>query len=139
MTDLLRKTSIYAVLTAIVYLVFFFFLDRPVDLWVNAHWSETWIHSWGGYISSVATGSYVMLALALCFLVVVVFDSVKKVRWTRLLLYGYAQFSSKIKTCKISLESGHSILKILLGCNPLESAIVSRIKPRFGDYISLRG
>ncbi|MEJ2740707.1 MAG: phosphatase PAP2 family protein [Dehalococcoidia bacterium] len=87
MTDLLRKTAIYAVLIAIVYLVFFFFLDRPVDLWINAHWSDTWVHTWGNYISSLATGSYIMLGLALCFLVVFICDSVMKVRWTRLLLY----------------------------------------------------
>lgn len=87
MTDLPRKTAIYAVIAAIVYLVLFFFADRPVDSWLNANWSETWIHTWGNHISSLATGSYVMLALAFCFLLVIICDSFMKVRWTKLLLY----------------------------------------------------
>jgi membrane-associated phospholipid phosphatase len=87
MTNLLRKTAIFAVVAAIVYLLFFFLLDKPIDLWVHTHWSETWIYNWGTYISAVATGSYIMLVLALCYLVIIICDSFMKVRWTRILLY----------------------------------------------------
>jgi membrane-associated phospholipid phosphatase len=86
MTNLHKKTAIYAVIAAIIYLIFFFFLDKPIDLWVHAHWSETWIYTWGTNISTVATGSYFMLVLALCFLLIIICDSIMKVRWTRILL-----------------------------------------------------
>jgi membrane-associated phospholipid phosphatase len=87
MTNLLKTTAIYTVIAAIIYLVFFFFLDKPIDLWVHAHWADTWIHTWGTYTSTVATGSYIVLVLALCFILIIICDSLTNVRWTKILLY----------------------------------------------------
>jgi len=87
MSDLLRKTGIWAGITAIIYLIFFFFFDKSIDLWVNAHWSGTWIQHWGNLISLLADGSFIRLGIALCLILIIIYDSGIKRRWVRLLLY----------------------------------------------------
>ena len=87
MEGLYRKTAISAVIATILYLVFFIFFDRAIDLWVHNNCSKTWLPQLGDYISYLANGSFVRLGLALCFILILVCDSGIKKRWTRLLLY----------------------------------------------------
>jgi len=87
MANLSKKTVIYAVITAVIYLIFFFLFDRSIDLWIHANWSGIWISSWGSLVSNLADGSFVRLGLALCFILILIFDSGIKKRWTRPLLY----------------------------------------------------
>jgi membrane-associated phospholipid phosphatase len=87
MNHLLKKTAIWAAIVAVIYLIFFFFFDKSINLWINDNWAETWIHYWGTYISNLADGSFVRLGLALGFIVILIFDAGLKRRWTRYLLY----------------------------------------------------
>ena len=87
MADLFKKTAICAGITAIIYLVLFFFFDKSIDLWIDANWSGSWISYWGNLISNLANGSFVKLGIALCFILIFICDSGIKRRWTRLLLY----------------------------------------------------
>ena len=87
MAGLYTKTAICAAITGVVYLVLFFFFDKPIALWINDNWSGTWVIYWGNHISNLANGSYVRLGLALCFILILICDSGLKRRWTRFLLY----------------------------------------------------
>lgn len=87
MADLYKKTAICAAITAAIYLVLFFFFDKPINLWINDNWSGTWITDWGNNISNLANGSFVRLGIALCFIIILIYDAGLKRRWTRYLLY----------------------------------------------------
>jgi len=87
MADLYKKTAICAAITAAIYLVLFFFFDKPINLWINDNWSGTWITDWGNHISNLANGSFVRLGIALCFIIILIYDAGLKRRWTRYLLY----------------------------------------------------
>jgi len=87
MPDLYKKTAICAAITAVIYLVLFFFFDKPIGLWINDNWSGTWITYWGNHISNLANGSYVRLGIALCFILILIYDPRLKRRWIRSLLY----------------------------------------------------
>ncbi|MDO9533728.1 MAG: phosphatase PAP2 family protein [Deltaproteobacteria bacterium] len=87
MEGLVKKTAITAVITAIIYLVLFFFLDRAIDIWVHNYFSKTFILQLGTYISFLAKGDFVKLALAFCFIIIILCDPCIKWRWTRYLLY----------------------------------------------------
>ena len=85
--SLYRTTAITAVITALVYLVLFYFVDRAVDLWIHNNCSETCLPLVGRYISYMADGSFVRLGIALCFILFLISDAGKKKRWTMFLLY----------------------------------------------------
>ena len=87
MESLLKKTAIWASIAAAIYLMLFFFVDRAVDLWIHVNWSGTWIYNWGTYISYLATGTYIEIGIAFCFILVIIRDPGFEKRWTRLLLY----------------------------------------------------
>lgn len=87
MENLLRKTAIFAIITAVIYLVLYFFFDRAIVLWIHHSCSETWLPRLSKYTSYLAEGSFVTLGIALCFILILVCDSGIKRRETRLLLY----------------------------------------------------
>jgi membrane-associated phospholipid phosphatase len=87
MEALFKKTAITAGITAILYLILFFFFDSSIDLWVHNNYANTWVFQVGTYISSLARGVYIRLGLALCFILILISDSDIKRRWTRYLLY----------------------------------------------------
>ena len=87
MEDLFKKTAITAGIAAIFYLVFFIFLDKPINLWVHNNYSNTWVFQLGACISSLARGVYIRLGLALCFMLIIISDPEIKRRWTRYVLY----------------------------------------------------
>lgn len=87
MEELVKKTAITAGITVIIYLVLFFFFDRAIDLWVHNYCSKTWLFALGTYISFLAKGDFVKLAIAFCFILIIVCDPCIKWRWTRYLLY----------------------------------------------------
>ncbi len=87
MNDLSRKTFFYGLLGLIVYLLFFFLLDKPISLWVNNHITSTFLFDAGTYISYIAEGSFIRISIALCFIIILVFDPTIQHRWTRFLLY----------------------------------------------------
>jgi len=82
-----KKTAICAAITGVIYLVLFFFFDKPIDLWINDNWSGTGVSYWGNHISNLANGSYVRLGIALCLILIVICDFGLKRRWARFLLY----------------------------------------------------
>ena len=87
MEDLVKKTAITAVITAFICLVLFYFLDRPIDIWAHNYLSKTFIFKLGTYISFLAKGDFVKVAIAFCFLLIIVCDPGIKWRWIRYLLY----------------------------------------------------
>jgi len=87
MENLLKKTAVWAAVAAAIYLVFYFFFDRSVASWIYANWSGNWINDWGTYISYLATGPFIAIGLAFCFILVIICDPGFKKRWTRFLLY----------------------------------------------------
>lgn len=85
--DLFRKTGVSAAAAAIAYLVLFFFIDRPVDTWIHANCATTWVFFAGAYISYLAQGSFIRLAVAVCFVLIFLGDHRLEKRWTKYLLY----------------------------------------------------
>ncbi len=87
MNGLNNKTAMYAAMAAIIYLALFFFFDRAIDVWVHNTLSSTWLFQVGKCLSALATGSYIKLGIAFCFILILVFDSGIKRQGTRFLLY----------------------------------------------------
>lgn len=87
MENLARRTVLWAAAGSIVYLMLFFFVDRPTVLWIHNNCADTWLPLVGTYISYLAKGSFVRLGLAVCFLLILVVDSGIERRETKLLLY----------------------------------------------------
>lgn len=87
MDNLNNKTAMYAVIAFIIYLALFFFFDKTIDLWVYTTFSNTWLFHLGRGISCLATGSYVKLGIAFCFILILVGDSGIKRQGTKFLLY----------------------------------------------------
>jgi membrane-associated phospholipid phosphatase len=87
MRGLLKKTLVLAGITAIIYVLLYFFADKAVDLWVHHHYASGKVHQYGTYISYLATGVYVKLGLTLGFLFIILYDPGLEKRWVRNLLY----------------------------------------------------
>jgi membrane-associated phospholipid phosphatase len=87
MQDLLRKTLVLAGITAILYLLLFFFLDKRIDIWVHHNYASGKVHQYGSYVSDLATGAYVKLGLTLGFLFIIIYDPGLEKPWIRNLLY----------------------------------------------------
>ena len=87
MNDLRRKTILFAAGTLLVYILFFLFVDRQVDIWVLNNCSHTWIHDVGTFFSYFGDGSVIRLGLALCFLLIIAMNSDTQKPWVKLLLY----------------------------------------------------
>ena len=103
----LKQTLLAALIAAALYLAFFLWLDRPVDLWVHRNLAGTWISRAGAVVSTAADGSSIRLGLALALILVVVADPRLKRRWTRNLLFVGL-------SCAVALVIGEG-LKYLLG------------------------
>ena len=125
--ELFRKTGASAAVALILYLILFFFFDRPIDTWIHANFAGTWVFSSGTYISYLAQGSFVHLAVALCFILILVSDHRLEKRWTRCLLYICV-------SAAIAMVIGEG-LKYLLGrCRPV---MLFGEYPRYGlDFLS---
>ncbi|HPQ67087.1 MAG TPA: hypothetical protein PLI51_10210, partial [bacterium] len=105
-------TVLAAAGAAVLYLLLFWFCDRPVDLWVRAHWAGTWVFSAGTLVSELATGEYLRLGAAAGFIAVAVFDPGLKRSWARNLLCVCLAFA-------VATVVGEG-LKYLLGrCRPV--------------------
>jgi membrane-associated phospholipid phosphatase len=87
MDDLFKKTAIAAAITAMIYLILFFFFDRAIDLWVHHNYSNTWLFQLCTNISYLAKGEFVNIAIVVAFLLIVIIDPGIKKRWTMDLLY----------------------------------------------------
>jgi membrane-associated phospholipid phosphatase len=87
MDDLFKKTAIAAAITAMIYLILFFFFDRAIDLWVHDNYSNTWLFQLGTNISYLAKGEFVNIAIVVGFLLIMIIDPGIKRRWTMDLLY----------------------------------------------------
>ena len=82
-----KKTVIFTLIAAVVYLAFFFFLDRSIDLWIHNNYAETWLHYLGFYISYSVYDPFIKVGLAFCFVLIFVIDPGIKKRWVRSLFY----------------------------------------------------
>jgi membrane-associated phospholipid phosphatase len=87
MEDLYKKTIISAGLTSIIYLILFFFLDKPVDIWIKNNWSNTWIFQSADFISCFAQSAPIKLGIAICFILIVIVDPGIKSRFSKYILY----------------------------------------------------
>jgi membrane-associated phospholipid phosphatase len=87
MEDLLNKTLVLTGITAILYVVLFYFCDRAIDLWIHNNYASGRIHQYGSYISDLVKGEYIRLALALGFMFIVIYDPGLKKHGIRNLLY----------------------------------------------------
>ncbi len=87
MEELHKKTLISAGITAVIYLVLFFFFDQAIDLWIKHNWSNTWLFRAGRFLSSLASGDPIYLLIALCFILSIIFDPGLQRRSTRYVLY----------------------------------------------------
>ncbi len=87
MEDLWKKTAISAAIAAMIYLVLYFFFDKPIDLWFHNNYSNTWLPKLGTYISNLAKGDYIKLIIAICFMMIIISDAIIKKQWTTYLLY----------------------------------------------------
>jgi membrane-associated phospholipid phosphatase len=87
MENLYKKTAVTAGITAGLYLILFFWVDRAVDHWVHNNWAHTWVFTAGTYISYLAQGSFIKLGLALSFMLIIIIDPGLQRKGTRNLLY----------------------------------------------------
>ncbi len=72
--SLYQKTLLASGVTAIIYVLFFLFLDKEIDVWVHANISHTWVAEAGTIVSMLANGSYVKLTLSVTFIVIFISD-----------------------------------------------------------------
>ena len=87
MEGLTKKTIVFTIIAAVLYLVLFFFLDKPIDLWVNYNYSKTWHHDLGVIISYFAYDPFIRVGLTFGFILIFISDPGIKKRWTRTLLF----------------------------------------------------
>jgi len=87
METLAKKTAIYGLIGFSLYLLLFFFLDRSISLWAYNNLSSSWLFDAGTFFSYLADGSFIRISLALCFILILIFDPTIKHHWTRILLY----------------------------------------------------
>jgi len=87
MEGLAKKTAIAAGITAMIYLVLFFFFDRTIDICIHNNWAKTWVFRLGTYISYLAKGSFINFAITICLIVIIITDQYTTKRWTRYLFY----------------------------------------------------
>ena len=87
MEHLYKKTVIATGITAVIYLVLYFFFDKAVVLWIKHDWSNTWLFELGTFISCFAESTTIKFVLALCFILIIISDPTMKRRYTRYVLY----------------------------------------------------
>lgn len=107
MKSLGRITIISGLICFVIYVLLFLFGDKTIDTWVHSNLAESKLFEYGSYISTLANGSYIKLALAAGFLLIVSVDLGLDKQWARKLLYICI-------TCAIAIIIGEG-LKFLLG------------------------
>jgi len=105
-----KQTAVTFAGFILLYALFFLFLDRPIDLWVHTHFSGTWVHALGTFISYWGCSPVVEIGLALGFIagiIGVVSNDGKNQYWTSCLFYVCI-------SCAVAIVIGEG-LKIILG------------------------
>lgn len=87
MEHLYKKTVIATGITAVIYLVLYFFFDKAIDLWIQHNCSNTWLFNSGTFISRFAQSAPLKLGIALCFILIIISDPSMKRQSTRYVLY----------------------------------------------------
>lgn len=87
MQRLYKKTVIATAITAIIYLILYFFFDKDIDLWIRHNCSNTWLFNSGTFISLFAKSAPIKLGIALCFISMIISDPSMKRRSTKYVLY----------------------------------------------------
>ncbi len=87
MQHLYKKTVIATAITAVIYLIFYFFFDKDIDLWIHHNCSKTWLFNLGNFISHLARNAPIQLGIALCFISMIISDPSMKRRSTKYMLY----------------------------------------------------
>lgn len=110
MDKLPEKTVLTFVGFVLLYLLFFIFFDRPIDLWVHTHFADTWVNTLGTFISYLACSQVVKVGLALGFIVGIVgviSNGGKNQNWTSCLFFVCI-------SCAVAIMIGEG-LKIIMG------------------------
>ncbi len=105
-----RKAFFSFVVLVPVYLVFFLFLDRPIDRWVQGYFGGTAMDTASATISLLAYSPVLEIVLALCLIVGLIGTAVPREQsrmWAYALLYICI-------SCAVAIVIGEG-LKVLLG------------------------
>ncbi len=86
--NLLYKTTYQsAALAFLIYVMLFFFVDRPVDIWLHACCAGNMVNQIGEFFSSLASSAYIRPALSLALIAVLVSNPGRRKPWAMALLY----------------------------------------------------
>ncbi len=86
-SSLYKATYQSAALAFLIYVVLFFFVDRPVDLWLHACCADGLVNGIGEFFSSLASSTYIRPALSLALIAVLISNPGRERPWARALLY----------------------------------------------------
>lgn len=109
MDELPKKTAVSFAGFVLLYVLFFLFFDRAIDLWVHTHFSNTWVHALGIFVSWWGGSPVIEIGLALGFaaaIIGVVSNKGRNEYWTSRLFYVCI-------SCAVAIVIGEG-LKILL-------------------------
>lgn len=115
MDKLPKQTAVTFAGFVLLYLLFFLFFDRPIDLWVYTHFSNTWVNTLGTFISYWGSSPVVEIGLALGFtvgIVGVVLNDGKNQYWTSCLFYVCI-------SCAVAILIGEGLKIILARYRPV--------------------
>ncbi|MBP7866307.1 MAG: phosphatase PAP2 family protein [Acidobacteria bacterium] len=116
METLPKQTVRWFIALVPLYLLFFLFLDQPVDRWARAAFSDTGVKSFGSFLSLLASGPYVTLALTLGFvagIAGVIANQGKGRPWTAAVFYVCV-------SCAIGIVIGEGLKYLLARARPVE-------------------
>lgn len=87
MTKLGKITLASFIAGVALYFVMYFWIDRPVDLWVHAHYPSGMLKDIGSAISQLMNGYYIKRAAVIVFLYVILADPKLKSESSRKILF----------------------------------------------------
>lgn len=87
MSKLTQRTLLCLITGLALYVLFFFWLDRPIDVWIHTHLADGRAFQWGTYISFLAYGPVIRLLLAIGIILAIACDRGRRQRWAMCVLY----------------------------------------------------
>ena len=88
MKNIESNTIVFGIATFIIYIMFFFLFDKPIDTYININLSGSFVENISRIISLGANSSYYKLGLSISFILIIVLYIGKwNSKWTSYLLY----------------------------------------------------